>query len=358
MASRYERRSRDAPMDFEFTDRDRIHSVLTPDSPFAAALDASPRKRGHAELAPQMPQPFAPGEQPQRTFAQAAPPGLPFLFHAPPPHTTYQPAWTPPPPFPQPEMADVSMTDASPDRPPQPPPPPQASPSKKKSKAADVRGDETEEEDDEEEEERQISTGALRRVFRKRERERLLGSGALTTPRRRPRRRARDESDLDDDDEDQDGGRSIVKKMAVYLNAPTQNELAHADVPQVLVGYVQFFFNLAVVLVVVYLAVAFIITVQRDVEQRVSEYSLGLIAEIQQCREAWTLNHCADPAHRAPILAGQCAEWQACMARDPTFVGRARVLAEMLGEVVNGFVEPISWKTLIFTLTRDRKSVV
>lgn len=35
------------------------------------------------------------------------------------------------------------------------------------------------------------------------------------------------------------------------------------------------------------------------------------------------------------------------MARDPTVVGRAKVAAEMVGEVVNGFVEPISWKTLV-----------
>ena len=33
------------------------------------------------------------------------------------------------------------------------------------------------------------------------------------------------------------------------------------------------------------------------------------------------------------------------MGRDPTKVGRARVGAELIAEVVNGFVEPISWKT-------------
>jgi len=35
------------------------------------------------------------------------------------------------------------------------------------------------------------------------------------------------------------------------------------------------------------------------------------------------------------------------MNRDPTIVGRAKVGAEMIAEVVNGFVEPISWKTLV-----------
>jgi hypothetical protein len=38
------------------------------------------------------------------------------------------------------------------------------------------------------------------------------------------------------------------------------------------------------------------------------------------------------------------------MNRDPTKVGRARVGAELIAEVVNGFVEPISWKTLVCAL--------
>jgi hypothetical protein len=35
------------------------------------------------------------------------------------------------------------------------------------------------------------------------------------------------------------------------------------------------------------------------------------------------------------------------MNRDPTMVGRAKVGAELIAEVINGFVEPISWKTLV-----------
>ena len=40
------------------------------------------------------------------------------------------------------------------------------------------------------------------------------------------------------------------------------------------------------------------------------------------------------------------------MNRDPSKVGRARVGAELIAEVVNGFVEPISWKTLVRPLPR------
>jgi hypothetical protein len=39
--------------------------------------------------------------------------------------------------------------------------------------------------------------------------------------------------------------------------------------------YLQFFFNSALVVLFLYLLVQFVLTVQRDVEQRISEYSMG-----------------------------------------------------------------------------------
>lgn len=55
-------------------------------------------------------------------------------------------------------------------------------------------------------------------------------------------------------------------------------------------------------------------------------------------------NLCENPL---PAMGQQCAIWATCMSRDPTIVGRAKVGAEMIAEVVNGFVEPISWKALV-----------
>lgn len=40
-------------------------------------------------------------------------------------------------------------------------------------------------------------------------------------------------------------------------------------------SYLQFFFNLSLVLMFLYLLVQFILTVQRDVEHRISEYAMG-----------------------------------------------------------------------------------
>jgi hypothetical protein len=48
------------------------------------------------------------------------------------------------------------------------------------------------------------------------------------------------------------------------------------------------------------------------------------------------------------------------MNRDPTVVGRARVSAETFAEIINSFIEPISYKTMVCitrALADDRYSV-
>lgn len=262
---------------------------------------------------------------------------VPFLFQQPVPQSPHMPAWVPPPhfspakAFPQPDIKDVDMAELS---------PPKASQSlpvkeeKKEVESGDGDGDRT------------VALGAMRRVFRSRQKAR---------DRSRLRRGRSKSGELDDSDEDED---SDDEGRVTPLTQNTSNHYTlnmpgpappQSDLPYVLLGYLQFFFNLSLILVFLYLLVQFILTVQRDVEQRVSEYSMDIVQEIAQCALHFKTNLCA--TNPIPAMMRQCAAWETCMNRDPSKIGRARVGAELIAEVVNGFVEPISWKTLIFTLT-------
>jgi hypothetical protein len=74
---------------------------------------------------------------------------------------------------------------------------------------------------------------------------------------------------------------------------------------------------------------------------------LELAEKIATCAQLYEINKCFPISQRVPALAQHCADWESCMQRDPTGVGRAKVVAETIGEVINSFVEPISWKTLV-----------
>jgi hypothetical protein len=265
---------------------------------------------------------------------------VPFLFNQPPLPSSPQPAWMPPTNFSpakafpstpaQPEIADVEMNEVS-------PPKPEESPLDGK---------------------RAVAAGALRRVFKSRNQRKLAKHHSQPVARRFSRDSEGEYEDDDDHDEDgdvfgdEDDDRRALQRTTSTSNHFTLNMAAPAapksELPYVLLGYLQFFFNLSLILVFLYLLLQFILTVQRDVEKRMADYSMDIVHDIATCALHYQENNCETPF---PALKRQCKEWETCMNRDPMTLGRARVVAELIAEVVNGFVEPISWKTLGFTLT-------
>ena len=64
------------------------------------------------------------------------------------------------------------------------------------------------------------------------------------------------------------------------------------------------------------------------------------------CSKEYLENRCA-PSTRVPAMEKACMAWEKCMNRDPSVVGRARVSAETFAEIINSFIEPISYKTMV-----------
>lgn len=185
------------------------------------------------------------------------------------------------------------------------------------------------------------ATGALRRVKRRRER----------LPRERKFWKGRgiqdNDVDMDDDDDDDDDG------AAFSASKSSQRALGwrerHKEIPFIASSYLQLFFNILLLLVILYLMFAFVSTIQRDVDQKVEEYSTEILQEMAICSKEYLENRC-DPSQRVPAMEKACTAWEKCMNRDPSVVGRARVSAETFAEIVNSFIEPISYKTMIFCL--------
>ena len=126
--------------------------------------------------------------------------------------------------------------------------------------------------------------------------------------------------------------------------------------------YLQVVFNTSLCMVFLWLLLQFILTVQRDVQQRILEHSMGtviprvrctsimtcipdVVQEIKACSVLYKNNFCE--GNIVPHMFQPCGEWETCMNRDPSKIGRARIGAQLLAEIVNAFVENISWKTFV-----------
>jgi hypothetical protein len=133
---------------------------------------------------------------------------------------------------------------------------------------------------------RKISPNAVIRARKRRAKEGLFGSGF----RKRLSEIADEKnevsmSDSDSDTFDQHSTSPRKSTKSVSNNAMTQLSPSyggdHLPIPQrdyayILSGYIQTAFNLFVVMVLVYLALQAILTIQLDVQQKVSEYSDGM----------------------------------------------------------------------------------
>ncbi|KAI9347290.1 Di-sulfide bridge nucleocytoplasmic transport domain-containing protein [Obelidium mucronatum] len=118
--------------------------------------------------------------------------------------------------------------------------------------------------------------------------------------------------------------------------------------PYILMGYLRLAFTLFTMCLSVYLIFQFIKTVQHDLEMKAVEYSQDIIQQVHDCSKMYLANKCSPPEHRVPAMQQMCSDWELCMNRDPHEIGRLKVGAEAIAEVLNRLFEPLSVKTMIF----------
>jgi hypothetical protein len=99
--------------------------------------------------------------------------------------------------------------------------------------------------------------------------------------------------------------------------------------------------------ILLYTLGSFIHTVRADIASKTALHRQRLFLEIDACQKAYLENRCV-PSMRVPALEQKCREWEACMSRSVEDVGGGRVLAETVADIVNGLLEPIAIKSLVF----------
>ncbi len=126
--------------------------------------------------------------------------------------------------------------------------------------------------------------------------------------------------------------------------------------PYVLSYYAQLILNWFVVFFVIYLVWNFFLTIRADVDKASETAAAEVLAEMAFCASQYTENRCGKDM-RVPAMEPMCQNWETCMNKDPTKVGRARISAHTFAEIFNSFVEPISWKAMV-RLSLIRTSII
>jgi hypothetical protein len=134
---------------------------------------------------------------------------------------------------------------------------------------------------------------------------------------------------------------SLISSIFTFIGA-------HPTVPHILSFYAQLFFNVFLLSGCAYIIYSFWSAVRGDVDRKAFEASADIIATIVSAKEQYEENRCAS-SDRVPALKSMCAEWERIMTQDPLKIARAKVSAHTFAEIFNSFVEPISYKAMLFT---------
>ncbi|PGH10722.1 hypothetical protein AJ79_05313 [Helicocarpus griseus UAMH5409] len=191
-------------------------------------------------------------------------------------------------------------------------------------------------------------------------------SNALVTRVHKRRRRDREiDRKLQKAEDDDDDNRPNSSESASHSQGPPKSTFqnheisffsrlftfleSHPHIPRILSYYAQFLFNLILAFLTLYIIVAFLLAIQADVDRESEKVSADILADMAVCAKNYMENRCSgEDGRRLPALEAVCENWERCMNRDPAKVGRAKVSAQTLAEIFNGFIEPISFKTMFF----------
>jgi hypothetical protein len=125
---------------------------------------------------------------------------------------------------------------------------------------------------------------------------------------------------------------------------------AHPTIPHILSFYAQLAFNVFLLMGCAWIIWAFYSAIRGDIEHKAFEASADIMAEMAEATEHYRSNECgSDTYKRFPALRNPCETWERVMAREPMKIAHAKVGASAFAEIFNSFVEPISYKAMLFT---------
>ena len=133
---------------------------------------------------------------------------------------------------------------------------------------------------------------------------------------------------------------------SVYLTV--RHEYAQPNSDQGIISQVQkMLINMLLMLIGLFVAY-FLYLLYTDLNTHVAIFMRQMNIDISHCELQYHANFCDIP-DRVPLTYDICNELEKCRSQNPyTEIIRSPIAANMIGEVINQFVEPLSWKSISF----------
>jgi len=114
--------------------------------------------------------------------------------------------------------------------------------------------------------------------------------------------------------------------------------------PAVLIRYLHLVLNAVMIGFICYAVVYVFVSLQRDIRYKVSNRKMHIKKEVEDARASYEINRC-HPDTRVPAIEELCNRWECTIKNGNGSVGYTRIIAEVFGDVLDGFVRKFSMKS-------------
>ncbi|KAI9476212.1 MAG: Di-sulfide bridge nucleocytoplasmic transport domain-containing protein [Benjaminiella poitrasii] len=143
----------------------------------------------------------------------------------------------------------------------------------------------------------------------------------------------------------EDSNTMLYSKIKKYVIQRVQF-LATLDAPIILSSYARVLFHSIGILIVLFVVIKLVQSFGFEINAR---YRLQLEESMEKariCHQNYVNHHCG-PELKGAIWQSFCDEWDRCRNYRASMEGKTKIAAQVFGELMNGFVEPLSLKAMV-----------
>ena len=118
-----------------------------------------------------------------------------------------------------------------------------------------------------------------------------------------------------------------------------------SSIPMVILTWIQFAFNIIVMMSLFYGAWKICMIISSDLDKHVEKQSHLMLVDILQCSKEYIKNKCSLPG-LPPAMESICDNWKLCMEQDVNGIIRSKETAVLIAEILNSTFDKLSDRTL------------
>ncbi|RVD93051.1 Nucleus export BRR6 protein [Tubulinosema ratisbonensis] len=136
------------------------------------------------------------------------------------------------------------------------------------------------------------------------------------------------------------------KLSTIVLEKKNEKNVEKIHFIHILISYLHLLINSIITVLFIYIVFSLLFFIKRDINHKITERKAFIRNIVEEGNYHYKINRC-DPRTRVPALNLKCTEWEVMKDRKIDSVEVTKIVLEVIGESLDGFVRRFSVKSCL-----------